>query len=738
MNSNWIINEKSFNIDKNKYYEGAFCQGNGYLNLRASFEEGLSKATQDELYERSFKSVTTEIQKNPISKWGTYIPTIMGNHPALNEVIINLPYFMEFSFRMDGEKLDMDLSNISEYERILDLQDGVLTREFIWTNKADSCKLKFRYNRFPSMEQKHLFVQKIEVEVLEGTSNLEILSGIDGKVTTNGYNHFVDMNTKIISDMISLRCKTDVENYVMELCKLSSDNVNFSIVKGEKDIRYKGIKQIKKGERYSFEKRSIIVTSRDLEEGDLEKRALILIDAADISYESLYRENKEIWNKKWNESDVKIEGNIKDQLAIRFSIYHLLRSNNEEDPRMAICAKGFAGEAYYGRYFWDTEIFLLPFYIYTNPKAAKNLLMYRYNTLQGAKENAKKYNSPGARYPWQSAIRGDEQCSLWEYADNEIHITADIAYGIWHYFKATNDYEFLINYGTEILFETARFWCSRVDKNKFGGYDLLNVMGPDEYSAMTRNNSFTNRMVKLNLEKAIEALEIVKEKDKLAYEKLNCKLNISKDEIEVMNIIASKLKVIVDKEENYIVQSEDFEDYAEIDIDGLWKDKNKPFGFFVTQEKLYRSKCLKQADALALAMLFKREFTEEQILNTYRKYEPITTHDSSLSPVNHAIVAAWIEDKEHLDKFTEYALNLDFNSDLKGAEEGIHIANCGCLWQLIMNGIAGIDTAINEGTVKSSRVKLPKDWTKVEFKLRWQEKTYKVEALKDNVFIKEA
>ena len=735
--NNWIITEESFNIDKNKYYEGAFCQGNGYLDVRASFEEGLKGASQGDIYERSFKSVTTEIQRNPISKFGTYVPTIMGSHPALNEVIINLPYFMDFSFSIGDENLDMELSNIAHYKRKLNLKDGTIIREFIWMPKDGRCKIKFTYERFASMKQKHLFIQRIEAEVLEGSAKLYIEAGIDGNVTTNGYNHFTEMTSGEISDIISLTCKTDMGNSVMELCTLKGSDMDFDIVKSEKTISYKGEKFINAGESYVFEKHSVILTNRDLEPGDLKERGLNLINSSNLSFEELYEEHRNIWDEKWDISDVKIEGNDRDQLSMRFSLYHLLRSNNEEDPRMAICAKGFAGEAYYGRYFWDTEIFLLPFYIYTNPKAARNLLLYRYNTLEGAKENARRYNCNGARYPWQSAIRGDEQCSLWEYADNEVHITADIAYGIWHYFSATKDYDFLINYGAEILVETARFWCDRVDKNKAGGFDLINVMGPDEYSAMTRNNSFTNRMVKLNLEKAVESLKIMRNKDSAAYERVCNKLSISKQELELFLEIAEKLPVPMDKEKNYILQSEDFEQYADIDIKGLWKDKTRPFGFFATQEKLYRSKCLKQADALALAMLFKKEFTTEQIANTYEHYESITTHDSSLSPVNHAIVASWIDNKEHLDKFTSYALNLDFNENLGGAEEGIHIANCGCLWQLMMAGIAGIDTAMNEVEVKSTKASLPKEWTKVEFKLIWQGKTYKVEVMKDKTEIYE-
>ena len=219
---------------------------------------------------------------------------------------------------------------------------------------------------------------------------------------------------------------------------------------------------------------------------------MILNQAEKMGYEAVLQASEEVWQKKWKDADIVIEGDEDLQKGIRFSIYHLLRSNNEEDYRVQVCAKGFAGEAYYGRYFWDTEIYLLPFYLYTNPQAAKNLLLYRYHTLDGAKKNAQRYHLKGARYPWQSGLTGEEQCSLWEYADNELHITADIAYAIMHYYHATNDVDFMKDYGIEMLVETARFWRGRVSKGKDGSYHLINVMGPDEYSPMTRDNAFTN------------------------------------------------------------------------------------------------------------------------------------------------------------------------------------------------------------------------------------------------------
>ena len=736
-NNGWTVIQNEFKQSKNKHYEGAFCQGNGYVSLRASFEEGLEDAEQGALYSREFKSVTTEKQHGSLSKWGTYIPTIMGNHPNLNQVIINLPYFLDFRISYDDEKLDMMHCCIKNFKRNLNLEDGTLTREFVWhTKKGDI--LQINYFRFPSMAQKHLFIQEINIDIIKGAGVLSIYSGIDGNVTTNGYNHFTSMKTSIKDDFIELTCDTDQNDTIMEISKTVStiDEIAWNVVQEEKRIYQTVTISAKEGNSYKFEKRSAILTSRDLEKENLEERVEKLKIEIVKPIEEIYQSHKKIWMGYWEKSDIEIVGDEKAQQSFRMAIYHLIRSQQQGDSRVAICAKGFAGEAYYGRYFWDTEIFLLPFFLYTNPEAAKNLLVYRYNTLAGARENAKRYHCNGARYPWQSAVKGDEQCTLWEYADNEVHITADVAYAIWHYYKATEDGLFLKDYGAEILIETARFWADRVDRDRNGKYNLLNVMGPDEYSAMTRNNSFTNRMVAFNLEKANEVIEIIKTMGDDTYQEFTDKLKIIEDERSKWKKIALDLSVMIDAKTQVIQQSEDFEDYANIDIEGIWKDRTKPFGFYVAQEKLYRSKCLKQADSLALAMLFKNEFTLEQIKNTYYYYEPITTHDSSLSPVNHAMIAAWIDEKEDLNRFLQKAMKLDFDEEEGDAAEGIHIANCGCLWQFVVNGIAGINFAMMEEEPISSHTNLPSGWEKVGFKMTWKNKVYQVNVSSEGTTIK--
>ncbi|GMQ57572.1 glycoside hydrolase family 65 protein [Vallitalea sediminicola] len=716
MEKNFKIFRNDFDAKYNKHFEGAFCQGNGYLFLRATFEEGIDGEEQGEIYTREFKSVTTEKQRCAISKWGTYIPIIMGNNPQLNEVIINLPYFMDFNLFADGEKLSMNRCNISDFNMELNLKNGCLTRTFTFNTKSGSI-IKAKYERFPSKNNKHLFVQKITYKAENRDANIEISSGIDTNVTTNGFNHFVDVGTICNDDSITVVSKSDMGNTITQSSFLTCDKEKVYIKDNRFSVQYK----LKTNEEITFIKKSFSYT--DMDKGDIGIK-----NELEKNYEKLYRENSQVWESLWDRSDVEIEGNDNDQLGVRFSIYHLLRCKEESEYRSSICAKGFAGEAYYGRYFWDSEIFMLPFYIYTNPLVAKNLLMYRYNTLEGAKENAKSYNCKGARYPWQSATTGTEQCSLWEYADNEIHITADIVYGIWHYFKATDDIEFMKNYGAEIIVETARFWLDRVDMDKNENYNLFNVMGPDEYTAFNSNNTFTNRLVKFNLETAYYIMELLKETDVVAFQKLCDKVEFHNNELSDFKEVAEKLIFPDCEGTQYIPQSENFDNYADVDIENIWQDKTKPFGMYMTHEKLYRSKVLKQADSLSLAMLFKTDFTIDQIKNTYEYYEPITTHDSSLSPINHAIVAGWIGKEEHVHKFLKYSLSLDFDSTRNGAQDGIHIANCGCIYQFIMHTVAGIDNAlINDCKMPMSKsYTMPESWEKVSFKIMWKNISYKV------------
>lgn len=716
----FLLEERNFSRSNSKAYEGLFTQGNGYLSVRGSFEEGLQEARQNEVYTRTMKSVTTEIQHCPISKWGVYVPLIMGRHPFLGEVILNLPYFLSMRFFLDGQPLDLLHCKVSGYSRSLNMQTGTLLRQMT-VEAPGGALVDFQFERFASMARKHLFVQKVRVSIREQPVCLRVISSIDGDVTTNGKRHFPFMKTSEKNGVLSMALKTDLDFGVCMLSALEGGKGWHSDLT-DRCAAMTAEWELVPGKTMELVKRSIVTTSRDLHtENYIAEAEQELETSREISYAVLKEENDLAWADQWLNSDIQIDGDDNLQHGLRFSIYHLLRSNMEDDSRVQICAKGFAGEAYYGRYFWDTEIFMLPFFIYTNPKAARNLICYRYQTLEGARRNARRYHCHGARYPWQSGLDGTEQCSLWEYADNEVHITADVAFAVMHYYRATGDEQFMRRCGLEILLETARFWTDRVDADGHGGYNLLNVMGPDEYSPMTRNNAYTNWLVRENLLNAVRMADHIRQTDPECWKRLMSRLSFVPAELEKFKEIAAKLPIPYDPVRRLVLQSEDFENYADIDMNAIWKDRSRAFGYYAAQEKIYRSKCIKQADVIALMTLFPREFTEDEVTAAYEYYMPLTTHDSSLSPAGHSLIANRLGRHEDVERFLKKALEVDLCVQNKGSEDGIHIANCGCLWQLAVHGFAGVHPAM-ESPELTVEPHLPDHIRSISLRMFWKGK----------------
>lgn len=683
MNINWCLYENSYNGELIKYYEGLMTQGNGYLHVRGSYEEGISGAVQDEEYDRKPANVTLEKHKKQKSKWGTYIPGIVGPHPYLKTETINLPYIFDLKVNADGEELDMENCQIEKYERYLNLLDGILTRSFTWkTNKGKVLKLTF--SRMISMADKHIAVQTLTIKAESGDINIVVTGDINTGVRTNGFNHFTRIKKEKQDDITRVITETNGGNTITMCSYLDCE----------------GEKVIQQGEQLKITKVIRVSTDRDEE---IEALKETKEDIRTLNLDRLIERHRLKWTEKWRAADIVIIGDNRAQLAIRMAIYHLIRADNEDDPRVAICAKGHAGEGYCGRYFWDTEINILPFFIHTNPKAARNLMKFRYMTLPGAKENAKNYGYKGARYAWESSITGIEECANWQYADHEIHVTADIIYAMEHYVKATKDVDFIEECGLEMMKETAEYWAERVDEID-GQYQLLGVMGPDEYLPMTRNNAFTNRMVKFSLEKTVQYLSETNQGQK--------------DQLEKWETIKERLRLPYKETDELIMQSDDFASYADVNFDEIWKDRSRYFGEFISQEKNYRSKALKQADVLEMMLLFSEEFTEKQLIANYDYYEPITTHDSSLSAAVHGILAARMGRVKEAERFLDKVIDIDMCPDKCGAEEGIHIANCGGLWQLIVYGFAGLKSAMWEDNIVLNPC-LPREWQQVEIPIMW-------------------
>lgn len=733
MNMNtWKICEKVYDENLNKNFEGLFTQGNGYLSIRGSFEEDLSGAAQNERYWRMPANVTLEKPMHPKSKWGVYVPGVVGNHPILNEEMVNLPYILGLNIYIDDNRFDMEKSIYDKYNRELDLKTGILTRKVRWLINDKSIKLSF--SRFVSMARKNIIVQQIRIKSEEADAKVKIQSFIEGGVTTNGYNHFIVNEASHKNGIIECHVKTDSEDEVIMMSKLlfpCEAKEEFQII--NERVIHNGILNIRRDEEVVIRKISVIKTSKDKSTSGLINDTLNELERAVDNVDKLYEEHVDEWKKRWDVSDIEIQGDDRSQLAVRFSIYHLLRSINEENDRVAIDAKGAAGEAYFGHYFWDTEIYLLPFYLYTNPAASKNLLMFRYNTLEAAKQNALSYGYLGAKYPWESSISGREQCSNWQYKDLEVHISADIVYAMWHYYSVTGDRYTLFNNFIDVMYEISRFWISRADWEKDGTCSIKGVMGPDEYLAFTNNNAYTNYMVRHALKRTLETLKMIKEEDEKLYNNKVSSLCITEKELALIKKIIDKLNIPIDNDKHFIWQCDGFDDFVDLNFESIWTDRSKPFGHFISQERNYRSKALKQADVIGLLWLFNKDFDSVTLKNCMEYYEPITTHDSSLSYIIHSIVYSQMGDRIRGFEFFKRSLGLDLYEH--GAAEGIHIANCGGIWQAVVFGFCGLSNLMVDGEIKLKPA-LPEGWESVKFKLNYNGRLYNITVSNDEVVIK--
>ncbi|HOJ73226.1 MAG TPA: glycosyl hydrolase family 65 protein [Phycisphaerae bacterium] len=700
----WELVESPFRVEHAKAWEGMFTLGSGYLHVRGSLEEHLSDAPQDRTYTRMPANVTCETFADTKSKWGTYVPGVFSRHPLLGNQMVNLPWFLGMVPVVDGERLDVEACRIADYRRVLNLRDATLTRTLQWTTKT-GIRVNVTFERFVSAARLGLCVQRLRIRC-DQPARLRLEAGLDADVRTNGFDHFVNVQFSY-DRYLSCEVRTDAGDRIVMATAIGCDVPGSSELCSnlrQEDRRASIVTEclLPAGVEAVFTKRTIVATSRDRDDRDPSRE---LAEISDQPWQELLAEHTAIWHERWAGCDVIVEGDAAAQQAVRASLFHLLRAHVPGDDRVAIDAKGYAGEAYWGRYFWDTEMFLLPFFLYTDPDRARTLVDFRVQSLPGAQANAKRYGYRGARYAWESDSAGVECCPNWQYGDHEVHVTADVVYGLVHYAQATGDDAYLKGPAARVLVETARYWMERMDTRPGDGHpSILGVMGPDEYTPISNNNSFTNAMV-------AEALRAAARFGRYG--------GATETECQAFLAAADALPIPRSADGTLVLQCEEFERLAEPCFERIWPDRSRTLGAQVSQERLYRIKALKQADVLMLMMLFPHRFTQEEIRRAWDYYLPYTTHDSSLSAGVHAIVAARLGLHHEAWAFWEKAKGIDLDVEHGGAAEGIHIANAAAVWQILVFGFAGMLTAMQSDTLTLSP-RLPQAWTRLAFPLVWK------------------
>jgi len=715
--------------------------GTGFLTIRSSFDEGFTDDEQNISYERKAMNVSLEVVPTKKSRWGTFIPLVQGRHPHWNVGVINLPYMIGLEVFADGERLDIEFGKITGYKRWLNMQEATLYRTFVWETKAGK-KLDLLFKRYMNPDDKFVCVQELDIKAVSGNVDIELKSYIDNDTRTNGHDKLTSRAIGFAADRVIYSDVTgNLEDRIITVSRLVCDKMDTNIVDRDgcrvsSSLSFK-LKENEEAKalKVSAQAASVYFDSEAL----LDEGIKMIKTAIDKGADALHAAHIARWAKNWEMSDIQITSNdtenYNSQRAIRQSVYHLFRARST-DPRALNCAKGSTSEMYLGSVCWDMEIFFQPFYIYTQPALARMTGLYRYGTLDGARRSAKAHNYIGARSPWQTDRYGDEVCSLFEYADHEIHITADIVVGLWHYYLNSLDKDYLYNYGLEIILETSRYWTTRVDKLKGRpGWHILGVMGPDEYKPITNNNAYTNFVVRENLRLAQIVANMCKADAPDVYKKLCEKINFDEKEFDLFNEIADGLPIPKDEDRNIIWQCDDFDTaFCEIDIEGLWKDKTKQFGFYTTQELRYRAKCLKQSDVIALMGLYTEAFTIDELIASYEYYNPFTIHDSSNSICHNAIVAAYMGRPDLAYENWLKSIDIDFGARPR-ASEGIHFANVGGMWQEVVHGFGGLVNALSSEML-TFKPCIPEQIKKISYQVIWKGQKVGVTVTGDDIKVK--
>ncbi|SET00492.1 hypothetical glycosyl hydrolase [Oceanobacillus limi] len=732
----WIVAETKFSPDLLGKGESIMYLGNGYMGLRSATEEPYLQETRNLFVNGTFnKAFPNEVTELP-----------------------NIADSTRIDIRVDGERFSLELGKTNEYIRQLNLKTAELTRNINWTSPKGK-ELRFQFKRFVSLDNLHLIGMKMEVESLTDTVDLSFDSGINAQLSNSGSQHFLEGERRVFDrQFLSLTQTTSESNVdiaINTMHRISKNGKETNNIEPRMDMARRSVWltydiQLEPKEKLQVEKLTTIYTSRDnvLEESSDQLEALRdyslnqLKAISEKGYDKLFEDHQHAWKRKvWDvyNLDVKSEYSY-DLLALRFAIYHLTVMTPAHDDRMGIGAKALSGEGYKGHSFWDTEIFILPFFTYANPKVAKSLLTYRYHGLIGARRKAKENGYSGAMYPWEAAwptdgevtpLFGDidivtgEQTKIWS-GLIEQHITSDIAFAVFQYYLVTGDHAFMERYGYEMIFDTANFWASRLEwDEKRREYHINNVIGPDEYKEHVNNNAYTNYMAYFNLRLAGRYYELLKDNNPDLLYRLNERLNL-KEPYHDWQRKADNLYIPKPRKEDLVIPQDDtYLSLKEIDL-SKYKNQEQVRGIYrdYNPEQINEIQVTKQADVLVLLYLLEQTFLKEDFRLTrelkhanFDFYEPRTLHDSSLSLATHAILANDIEKADLAYALFKEATEIDLGPNMQSSDEGVHAASIGGIWSSAIFGFAGLRL---DGEKLRINPSLPKHWDEMKFTINWK------------------
>lgn len=729
-NNLWRIVENEFNPENNFVNETLFATGNGYIGIRGNFEEGYAGPNGtglEGIYINGFYD-------SEVIKYGE----IAYGYAEKSQTMLNVTNSKIVKLYIENEEFDMLKGEILSYERSLDLKEGILRRNLIWKSPKGK-EVKISIERLVSLKRKHITSIHYEVTPINFSGEIKIISALDGDVTNltteddprvgGGFHGRVLLvEDKKLENTAGILLQRTKNTKFLLACAMQNEITaeNYTIDSFEEEFKINVVFNIKaeKDKAIKLDKYIAYTTSRDFEEKEVSIKAENeAFNALNDGLEKLKDEQKKYLDKFWHRTDVVIDGDDNLQQGIRFNMFHLLQSVGK-DGKTNIAAKGLTGEGYEGHYFWDTEIYMFPFFLYTNPEISRKLMEYRYNILSKARERARKMShKKGALYPWRT-ISGEECSAYYPAGTAQYHINADIAFAIKRYMEATEDEEFLINYGAEMLFETARLFADLGSfiESKGNKFCINEVTGPDEYSALVNNNCYTNFMAKENLSYAYEMALWMKENAKRDYEYLAGKIELEQEELEFWKNAADNMYIPYNQDLKIHSQDDSFLDRSPWDFNNTPRE-NYPLLLHYHPLVIYRHQVCKQADLILAEVLLSHKFDLEQKKRDYDYYEKVTTHDSSLSTCIFSIAASEIG---YHDKAYEYFIEtatMDLMNSHGNTKDGIHAANMAGTWMCIVNGFGRVKIYGDKLEINPC---IPQQWNKYSFRITYRNRIIEV------------
>lgn len=719
----WCIRETSFDTGSHFLDETLFALGNGYIGLRGTGEEGYSGpagTSLDGTYLNGF------YESEPI-----VYPETAYALAKVNQFMLNVPNAKGIELWLEDERFDPLTGAIETYERVLDFRTGVLTRVVEWASPSGR-RVRVRSRRVVSFANKHLFAQQLEVTSLNFDGAVRLVAVLDGAVKNLEAGDDPRVGSAVSGPTLHLVGVEQQDGYAALVQR--THNSGFTLVSATDTVlaaahaqppvlQQQGLRltqtwtlPLQAGQSATLDKFGSYHSSRDYPVDELLPRSrATLAEARAAGFEALCAAQEKYLADFWRQADVQIAGDDALQQGMHFNQFHLLQSVGR-DGKTNISAKGVTGEGYEGHYFWDTEIYIFPFFLYSKPEIARKLLEYRYAGLPKARERARQMShDKGALYPWRT-IAGEECSAYFPAGTAQYHINADIAYSIKTYMEATDDQDYLIQAGAEIVMETARIWTGIGSYDREGRFCINQVTGPDEYTALVNNNYYTNAMARMHLNFAAAIAEQLQQRAPAEFARIAAAMDLDADEPAAWRRAAALMLLPYDEALGIHAQDDSFLSKKVWDFASTPKE-HYPLLLNYHPMVIYRHQVCKQADVVLALLLLSDQFTLDDKRRDFDYYEKVTTHDSSLSTCIFSIIAAEVgyEDKAY-DYFMETA-RLDLDDTHGNTHYGVHTAAMAGTWMGVAYGFAGMRVV---GGELHFAPKLPKQWQHYTFKIHFR------------------